>query len=109
MYDTYIENSAGGLLYVRVGANTQYVTGSSFIIVVLADSLANSNGAKLMCGNVSYTSQNLLAHSKNQVSSSNVLSTSHFTISLQKRNLLIEKTVKIIINLTSLSSRNPAL
>nr|PNR34484.1 hypothetical protein PHYPA_024301 [Physcomitrium patens] len=62
-----VSYTPGGLLYVRVGANTQYVTGSSFIIVVLADSLANSNGAKLMCGNVSYASQNLLAHSKNQV------------------------------------------
>lgn len=57
----------GGLLYVRVGANTQYVTGSSFIIVVLADSLALSNEASLMCSTVLFTPEDLVAHSKSQV------------------------------------------
>lgn len=59
--------AVGGLLYVRVGANTQYVTSSSFIIVVLADSLALAHEADLMCGTVFFSPHDLLAHSKSQV------------------------------------------
>ncbi|KAG0557318.1 hypothetical protein KC19_11G119800 [Ceratodon purpureus] len=62
-----VSYTPGGLLYVRLGANTQYVTGSSFIIVVLADALAHANGEGLMCGNVLYNSQDLFAHAKRQV------------------------------------------
>lgn len=57
----------GGLMYVRDGANTQYVTSSSFIVVVLADTLAISHGADLMCGNILFSPHDLWAHAKSQV------------------------------------------
>ena len=50
------------------------MTGSSFIIVVLADSLATAGGAGLMCGHVLYHPQDLFAHAKRQVSGCIVLS-----------------------------------
>jgi len=54
------------LLYVRDGANTQYVTGSSFIIAVCADYLASANRS-LLCGSTEYFPPDLIAHSKSQV------------------------------------------
>nr|XP_024360691.1 endoglucanase 18-like [Physcomitrium patens] len=57
----------GGLLYIREGANMQYVAGSSFLAAVYGDALAAANRA-LVCGSSSsFTSSNLLAFAKSQL------------------------------------------
>jgi hypothetical protein len=66
MHPLFCDNFTGGLLYVRDGANTQYVTGSSFLIAVFADYLTSA-GDLLSCGDTSFTPRELLSHSKGQV------------------------------------------
>ncbi|CAK9201104.1 unnamed protein product [Sphagnum troendelagicum] len=61
-----VSYTPGGLLYVRDGANTQYVTGSSFLIAIFADYLTSA-GDLLSCGDTSFTPRELQSHSKGQV------------------------------------------
>lgn len=58
--------NSGGLLYIRTGANTQYVTASSFLIAVYGDSLAAVNHT-LQCDSSVFTPQDLWKQSRSQV------------------------------------------
>jgi len=64
MHPLFCDNFTGGLLYVRDGANTQYVTGSSFLIAVFADYLTLA-GDLLSCGDTSFTPRELKVESSN--------------------------------------------
>ncbi|KAG0602002.1 hypothetical protein M758_11G153800 [Ceratodon purpureus] len=60
----------GGLLYVREGANMQYIAGSSFLIAVYGDALASVNRT-ILCGDTStgssFSSCNLWTFAKSQL------------------------------------------
>ncbi|KAL7001843.1 cellulase [Sarracenia purpurea var. burkii] len=58
--------SPGGLLYLRDGANTQYVTGAAFLFSVYSDLLAKHN-QQVTCGNKQFNSANLMAFAKKQM------------------------------------------
>lgn len=56
----------GGLLYVRDGANTQYATGTSFLLSVYSD-LLSSHNQSMQCDYQIYESGDLIAFAKQQV------------------------------------------
>ncbi|XP_030530549.1 endoglucanase 16 [Rhodamnia argentea] len=56
----------GGMLYLRSGANTQYVTGTSFLFDIYADTLAKHN-QKVVCGDKQFDSTHLQAFAKRQM------------------------------------------
>jgi endoglucanase len=56
----------GGLLYVRDGANTQYATSTSFLLLVYSD-LLSSHNQSLQCDYQIYESGDLIAFAKQQV------------------------------------------
>lgn len=57
---------AGGLLYVRDGANTQYATSAAFLALVYSDLLYAQNRS-LQCGYLNIQPSNLVAFAKQQV------------------------------------------
>lgn len=61
-----INMSPGGLIHMRDGANTQYVTGAAFLFSVYGDLLAHYN-RKVTCGNQQFDSSHLSAFAKKQV------------------------------------------
>ncbi|EXB74902.1 Endoglucanase 16 [Morus notabilis] len=58
--------SPGGLVHLRDGANTQYVTGTALLLSVYSDILARFN-QKITCGNQQFDSAHLWAFSKQQI------------------------------------------
>lgn len=65
-------------MYVREGANQQYVTGASFLIAVHGDALAAANRT-ILCGNSqTFSSWHLLTFAKSQVSSTFLDSAIHY-------------------------------
>lgn len=56
----------GGLVHLRDGANAQYVTGTAFIFSVYSDLLARHN-KQVTCGNKQFTSSQVMAFAKKQV------------------------------------------
>lgn len=54
------------MLYLRSGANTQHVTGTSFLFDVYADTLAKHN-QKVICGDKQFDATHLQAFAKQQV------------------------------------------
>lgn len=69
--------SPGGMIYLRDGANTQYVTGNAFLFAVYGDLLARFN-QKITCGNQQFDSAHLLAFAKKQVN--------HFPVIIVPKN-----------------------
>lgn len=61
-----INMSPGGLIHMRDGANTQYVTGAAFLFSVYGDLLAHYN-RKVTCGNQQFDSSHLSAFAKKQM------------------------------------------
>ncbi|CAL5419492.1 unnamed protein product [Camellia sinensis] len=58
--------SPGGLVHLRDGANSQYVTSTAFLFSVYSDLLAKHN-QQVTCGNQQYNSNHLLAFAKQQM------------------------------------------
>ncbi|OVA10341.1 Glycoside hydrolase [Macleaya cordata] len=58
--------SPGGLIHLRDGANTQYVTSTAFLFSVYSDLMAQHNH-KVTCGNQQFDSTHLLAFAKKQM------------------------------------------
>ncbi|OIT02549.1 endoglucanase 16 [Nicotiana attenuata] len=58
--------SPGGLLHLRDGANTQYVTATAFLFSVYSDYLANHK-QKVSCGNKQFNSADLMAFAKQKM------------------------------------------
>ncbi|PIA43090.1 hypothetical protein AQUCO_02000499v1 [Aquilegia coerulea] len=58
--------TSGGLIYLRDGANTQYVTSTSFLFSVYSDLLAKHN-QKVMCGSQQFDSTHLMKFAKQQM------------------------------------------
>ncbi|XP_015884372.2 endoglucanase 16 [Ziziphus jujuba] len=56
----------GGMIFMRDGANTQYVTGTAFLFSVYSDLLAKHN-QKITCGNQQFDSTHLMAFAKQQM------------------------------------------
>lgn len=56
----------GGMVHLRDGANTQYVTGTALLFSVYSDLLAKHN-QKITCGNQQFDSTHLMAFAKQQV------------------------------------------
>ncbi|KAF8032603.1 hypothetical protein BT93_D1502 [Corymbia citriodora subsp. variegata] len=61
-----VSTTPGGMLYLRSGANTQHVTGTSFLFDVYADTLAKHN-QKVVCGDKQFDSSRLQAFAKQQI------------------------------------------
>lgn len=57
---------SGGLIHLRDGANTQYVTGTALLLSVYSDTLAKYN-EKVTCGNKQFDSASLMAFARQQV------------------------------------------
>jgi endoglucanase len=57
---------SGGLIHVRDGANTQYVTSTAMVFSTYSDVLAKYN-QKVTCGNQQYDAAHLMAFAKQQV------------------------------------------
>lgn len=64
--DIEIVQCAGGLLYVRDGANTQYVTSAAFLLAIYSD-LLSANGQTLACGGYHFKASDLMSFAKQQV------------------------------------------
>ncbi|PIN21595.1 Cellulase [Handroanthus impetiginosus] len=58
--------SPGGLIHLRDGANSQYVTGAAFLFSVYSDVLAKHK-QEVICGNKKFGSSQLMAFAKQQV------------------------------------------
>ncbi|KAL4650606.1 hypothetical protein ACB098_01G090500 [Castanea mollissima] len=58
--------SPGGLVHLRDGANTQYVTGTALLFSVYSDTLAKYN-EKVTCGDKQFDSARLMAFAKQQM------------------------------------------
>uniref|UniRef100_A0A5B7BKP5 Endoglucanase n=1 Tax=Davidia involucrata TaxID=16924 RepID=A0A5B7BKP5_DAVIN len=58
--------SPGGLIHLRDGANSQYVTGTAFLFSVYSDLLAKYN-QHVTCGNKQFNSAHLMAFAKQQM------------------------------------------
>nr|XP_023914699.1 endoglucanase 16 [Quercus suber] len=58
--------SPGGLIHLRDGANTQYVTGTALLLSVYSDTLAKYN-EKVTCGDKQFDSAHLMAFTKQQM------------------------------------------
>ncbi|KAL0311807.1 UNVERIFIED_CONTAM: Endoglucanase 16 [Sesamum radiatum] len=58
--------SPGGLLHLRDGANTQYVTGTAFLFSEYSDLLAKHK-QQVICGDKKYGSDRLMAFAKQQM------------------------------------------
>lgn len=58
--------SPGGLIHLRDGANTQYVTGAAFLFSVYSDLLAQHN-QKVNCGGKQFDSAAIAAFAKKQM------------------------------------------
>ena len=56
----------GGLIHLRDGANAQYVTGTAFLFSVYSD-LLSMHKQQVTCGNKAFTSSQLMAFAKQQV------------------------------------------
>lgn len=56
----------GGLVHLRDGANTQYVTGTAFLFVTYGDLLARYHQT-VNCGGQQFDSTHLIAFAKKQV------------------------------------------
>ncbi|XP_042492186.1 endoglucanase 16-like [Macadamia integrifolia] len=56
----------GGLIHMRDGANTQYVTGNAFLFSIYGDLLAKHN-QKVKCGNKEFGSTHLISFAKTQM------------------------------------------
>ncbi|KAI3994973.1 hypothetical protein MKX01_019787 [Papaver californicum] len=61
-----IYTTPGGLVHLRDGANTQYVTGTAFLLSVYSDIIAQHN-QKVTCGNQQFDSVHLLQFAKKQM------------------------------------------
>ncbi|KAJ1382275.1 Six-hairpin glycosidase superfamily [Sesbania bispinosa] len=61
-----INLSPGGFIHLRDGANTQYATGTSFLLSVYSDLLAKHND-KITCGDKKFDSSHLLSFAKKQM------------------------------------------
>ncbi|KAI3842687.1 hypothetical protein MKX03_027351 [Papaver bracteatum] len=61
-----IYSTPGGLVHLRDGANTQYVTGAAFLFSVYGDIIAQHN-QKVTCGNQQFDSVHLLQFAKKQM------------------------------------------
>ncbi|MCL7049711.1 hypothetical protein MKW94_030801 [Papaver nudicaule] len=61
-----IYTTPGGLVHLRDGANTQYVTGTAFLLSVYSDIIAKHN-QKVTCGNQQFDSLHLLQFAKKQM------------------------------------------
>ncbi|KAL0864104.1 hypothetical protein Bca101_043222 [Brassica carinata] len=57
---------AGGLIHLRDGANTQYVTGTAFLFSAYADILQKHN-QKMTCGSKQFDCTHLMAFAKKQI------------------------------------------
>ena len=57
---------AGGMIHLRDGANTQYVTGTAHLFSVYSDILARFN-QKIVCGDKQFDPDHLMAFAKQQV------------------------------------------
>jgi len=66
MFNCQMCNLSGGLLHLRDGANTQYVTATAFLFSVYSDYLAKHK-QKVSCGNKQFNSADLMAFAKQQV------------------------------------------
>ncbi|KAJ0029911.1 hypothetical protein Pint_13656 [Pistacia integerrima] len=58
--------SPGGMLHLRDGANTQYVTSAALLFSVYSDALARHN-QKVKCGDKQFDSNQVLAFAKQQI------------------------------------------
>ena len=58
--------SPGGMINLRDGANTQYVTSTAFLFSVYSDILAK-HGQKVQCGSQEFDSTRLMAFAKQQI------------------------------------------
>lgn len=58
--------SPGGLIHLRDGANSQYVTGTAFLFSIYGDILAKYN-QKVVCGDKQFDSTHVLAFAKKQM------------------------------------------
>lgn len=61
-----VQNTAGGLAFVRKWLPLQYVTSASFLIAVYGDYLTGSNGKTIQCSGKAYGADDLLTFSKGQ-------------------------------------------
>lgn len=62
----YVIQSAGGLIHMRDGANSQYVTGAAFLFTVYSDILADHR-QYLACGDKQFSPTRLMTFAKQQV------------------------------------------
>lgn len=58
---------AGGMVYVRIGSNTQYGLNAAFLTGVYADYLAEANINQVVCGATAFTRADITAFSDSQV------------------------------------------
>ncbi|EOY30058.1 Glycoside hydrolase family 9 - like 10 [Theobroma cacao] len=61
-----IPMTPGGMIHLRDGANTQYVTGAAFLFTIYGDMLQKFN-QKVQCGDKQFDSTHLLAFAKQQM------------------------------------------
>ena len=58
---------AGGLVYRRQGANTQYAAGASFLATMYSKYLFESYDAKVICAEKTYSFRDVLRFAQDQV------------------------------------------
>ncbi|OMO67049.1 Glycoside hydrolase, family 9 [Corchorus capsularis] len=61
-----ITMTAGGMIHLRDGANTQYVTGAAYLLTIYADMLHQFN-QKFQCGDKQFDCTHLYAFAKQQI------------------------------------------
>ncbi|CAM6084216.1 unnamed protein product [Calypogeia fissa] len=61
-----IKFTPGGLVYVRIGSNTQYGLNAAFLAGVYAGYMAEANIDQFMCGSTAFTRADLIAFSDSQ-------------------------------------------
>ncbi|KAL6215232.1 hypothetical protein ACLB2K_014663 [Fragaria x ananassa] len=61
-----VKTTPGGMIHLRDGANTQYVTGAALLFSVYSDFLAEHN-QKVECSNKQFDSTHLMAFAKKQI------------------------------------------
>ncbi|KAG9458102.1 hypothetical protein H6P81_002610 [Aristolochia fimbriata] len=61
-----INSSPGGMIHLRDGANTQYVTGTALLFSIYGDILAKHNNV-VQCGNQQFSPSSLTAYAKQQM------------------------------------------
>ncbi|KAK7822707.1 endoglucanase 16 [Quercus suber] len=64
--ETFKKQADSGLIHLRDGANTQYVTGTALLLSVYSDTLAKYN-EKVTCGDKQFDSAHLMAFTKQQM------------------------------------------